>query len=199
MRSSSDSKTNTNPELNRLRKALNKHITKRSHALQVLEDEQNRLSKAKENEAHCLQAQQELQILAQAVQARSHKQISQIASRCLSAVFSDPYKLKIDFVRLRGKTEAKLVYLKDGSEVDPLRTSGGVLDISALSLRLAHLLLSTPPMRRFLILDEPMKGVAARNLLKAAALIETLSKEMGIQFLLITHNEALEVGKVIQL
>lgn len=186
-------------EIEQLRRQLNKDIAKRKHAYATILMEKDRLEKCKQTEDATLLAQQHLQELALVVQQRSHRQISQIVSRCLAAVFDDPYEMKIDFVRLRGKTEARLVYLKDGREVDPLRTSGGVLDVSALALRLAQLMLSMPQSRKLLVLDEPLKGVSAANLPKAAALIETLSKEMGIQIILVTHNEALEVGTVYQL
>jgi DNA repair exonuclease SbcCD ATPase subunit len=178
---------------------LDKHVSKRSHAIATLNEEKERLAAAQKQVEDTLTAQQAIQQLAQFVQQKSHEQIAKIVSRCLSAVFPDPYQMKIEFVRLRGKTEAKLHYWKDGHEVDPLRTSGGVLDVSALGLRTAQLMLSSPQCRKFLVLDEPMKGVDAVNLPKVASLIETLSKEMGIQFLIITHNEALEVGKVYRL
>lgn len=187
-------------ELKGLRDRLDHHLTIHKYAVQATLTEKERVEEAKLQVQRVATAQEELQKLAQIVQQQSHRQIGKVVTRCLSAVFGDLYQLKIEFVRLRGKTEAKLMYLKEGNEVDPLRTSGGVLDVSALALRIADLILSEPQSRKFLALDEPMTGVSAGNMPKVAALIETLSKEMGIQFLLATHNENLtEAGREIRL
>lgn len=186
-------------ETTALRKELNRDLEKRRHVLMTLNQEKERMESLKRKEEDIILAQMKLQELAQAVQAESHHQIAKIVSKCLSTVFDEPYRLKIEFVRQRGKTEAKLIYVKNGREEDPLQTSGGVLDISSLGLRVSQLMLSSPQARKILILDEPMTGVDARNMHKAAALIETLSHEMGIQIILVTHNESLEVGKVIRL
>lgn len=191
--------TSVEREVAELRKQMNSDFAKYRHICSTVTEEKDRLAKA---EALCLaaqEAQQHIQKLAVTVQQDSHRQISKIISRCLAAVFDKPYKLKIEFVRLRGKTEAQLSYVRDGHEEDPLRTSGGVLDVSALASRITKMILSEPQSRKFLVLDEPMKGVSAANLPKAALLLETLAKEMGIQFLIITHNEELEVGKVYRL
>ena len=52
---------------------------------------------------------------------------------------------------------------------------------------------------RVLILDEPFKAVDDRNIIGVGKLIETLSQEMGVQMLIVTHKEELKIGKVIQL
>jgi len=186
-------------ELFNLRRDLNRDLLKFKHAVTTLKEERERLVTCDTKVQKTTEAQQHLQLLAQKIQQQTHKQITKIVSRCMAAVFPDPYSLRVDFVRLRGKTEAKLIYYKEGHEVDPLRTSGGVLDISSLGLRIAQMLLSQPQSRKLLILDEPFGAVSAANLPKAAALLGTLSKEMQIQMVLVTHSTALEVGKVISL
>lgn len=145
------------------------------------------------------EAQQHLQIIAQMVQREMHNRIVSIASKCLTAVFGEAYELVIDFVRIRGKTEARLIYKKGDQEVDPMTDSGGVMDVASLSLRLASLILSKPARRKFIVMDEPFRMVSSSNLPKLAKAIEILSKELGVQFLIVTHNEELLIGKVIRL
>lgn len=187
-------------DLDRLRLDLDKKIADRKHTARKLEEERLELTKAQTLVTKTQEAQKHLQQLAQEMQTQAHKQIAKIVSRCLDAVFDGMYQLRIDFVQLRGKTEAKLVYLdREGHEVDPLLTSGGVLDVSALALRIANLILSNPQPRKLLVLDEPFRGVSERNLPKVCTLIETLSRELKIQFLIVTHSEHLKIGRVIQL
>src|SRR5205085_6816592 len=118
-----------------------------------------------------------LQETAEKMQNKAHKQVAKVVSRCLSAVFEEPYELKIQFEQKRGKTEAEFVYIRNGNEVRPLVTSGGVLSVVGLALRLAGLMMNMPPARKLLILDEPLAGLSKTNLEKMGVLLETLSRE----------------------
>jgi DNA repair exonuclease SbcCD ATPase subunit len=186
---------NTDP----LRSKLNRAISKRNHAITTHKEESARLKAATQKEADVLEAQQHLQQLAQSLQQQSHEQICKIVTRCLNTVFGDLYRLRIDFVRLRGKTEARLLYLKEGKEVSPLQTSGGVLDVSSFALRLTQLVLSQPQSRKLLVLDEAFKQVSEKRISQMAKLLETLNRDLGVQIILATHNPSLEIGKVVEL
>jgi len=148
-----------------------------------------------------LQAQEILQRLAKNVQQQAHKQIASVVTKCLRAIFPDPYTFKIIFERKRGKTEANLVLYRDGLLLeDPLNeTSGGVVDVAAFALRLACLIFAKPAKRRLLCLDEPFKMVDADNAARIGDLLMSLSEELKLQIILVTHNENLQIGKVIQL
>jgi ABC-type sulfate/molybdate transport systems ATPase subunit len=74
-----------------------------------------------------------------------------------------------------------------------------VIEIAAFALRVAALILTKPNPRKLLVLDEPFKAVHVSYLPRVRELIEVLAEEMDIQFIIITHNELLEAGKVIQL
>lgn len=71
--------------------------------------------------------------------------------------------------------------------------------VTSLALRLAKLMMSIPPAERWLILDEPWKGLSAKNLKKMSMLIEVLNKDLGVNFLIVTHDPELQIGKVINL
>jgi len=60
-------------------------------------------------------------------------------------------------------------------------------------------MLSRPNKRRFLALDEPFKMVSKDYVPLLRDLLLTLSKEMRIQILMVTHNPGLAIGKVIEL
>ena len=161
--------------------------------------EHEALEKARERVATAESAQKHLQELAQAVQQEAHKQVSKIVSKCLKAVFGPSYAFRIDFVQRRGKTEAEFLYLKDGQRVSPAVCSGGIKSVVSLANRLTRLVMTLPPVRRFLALDEPFAGLSGPNLQKMAALIGSLNRDLGVQILIATHNPELQVGRVIEL
>lgn len=181
------------------RRALNKKIIQKQQAQATLAQETAKLREAQQLVDDTQEAQKVLQELAKTVQQRAHTQIARVVTRCLKAVFQEDIEMAIIFEPARGRTQARLVYFKDGNEIEPSTTSGGVLDVASLALRLIVLVLSLPATDKVLVLDEPFKMVDANNSPRVAALIETLAQEMGVQFVLITHNQNLQIGKVIRL
>jgi len=146
------------------------------------------------------EAQEFTQSIAQEVQQKAHARIAAVVSQCLEAVFDEPYTFKIHFEQKRGRTEAALVFERDGMEVDPLTASGGgVVDVAAFALRLSCLMLSRPPMRRLVVLDEPFKFVSEEYRGRVREMLDRLSLELNVQIVMVTHIPELETGKVIRL
>lgn len=148
------------------------------------------------------ESQRIVQGIAQAIQQRVHDQVASIVSRCLTAVFDDPYTFELRFDRKRGKTECQMVFTRDGKTLDdPLNEiGGGVVEVAAFGLRLACLLTSRPAPRRFLVLDEPFKSVRGQEYRdRVRQLLIGLSEELGVQILLNTDLEAFQLGKVVEL
>lgn len=152
-----------------------------------------------------LKAQKILQEISQAIQQQTHKQISRVVSKCLTTIFGeDAYEFKIEFDQKRGKTNARLVLLKDGEEFSPKDEVGvGVLDVVSFALRLSAILLTRPPVRKIMILDEPFKNLRGKQYRKKVRdLIVQLSEELGVQFIInidIDSYPEFELGKVIQI
>jgi DNA repair exonuclease SbcCD ATPase subunit len=170
------------------------------HAERQLLDERLALEVAQQQVTVALTAQRMLQELAQGVQEQAHACIAEIVSKCLETVFEEPYQFKIEFERKRGKTDARLVFLRDEHEIDPLEGSGGgVIDVASFALRLACLVLSRPPARKIMILDEPMKFVSEDYRPRVRFLLETLAEEMGVQFVIVSHDKAFQIGTVVEL
>ena len=165
----------------------------------VVKDEED-YKKAQEQTQRTLQAQEIAQAVAKQVQEEAHSSIAGVVSECLSAVFDDPYQFRIIFKQMRGKTEAQLVFEKNSCPYDPIDSSGGgVVDLAAFALRLSCLMLSQPPVRKILIMDEPLKFLSQDYRQRVRTLFERLSKEMNVQFILVTHILELEMGNVIRL
>jgi DNA repair exonuclease SbcCD ATPase subunit len=186
--------------LRTLKPKVQQLIEQYNQSEQRVRDERRALASAKAKVKATLQAQDIVQRLAQSVQENTHRQVASVVSKCLSAVFEEPYELHILFKRKRGKTEARLQFIRNGKPFTPLTaTGGGVLDVAALALRLACIIGTRPAMRRLLVLDEPFKFVSKEYRPLIRKTIETLAKETNTQFLIVTHIRRLKAGKVYRL
>ena len=165
-------------------------------------EEQSNLKQSTKQLSYIEEAQVITQQVSQAVQQQAHDKIAGVVDRCLKTVFDDSdYGFKINFEKKRGRTEAKLILLNRGHEVDdPLEAdSGGVLDVAALALRLSCLILNKPALRRVLVLDEPFKNVSPNYRDNIRMLLEGLAKDFKIQFILVTHDKIHHCGTVFNL
>ena len=130
-----------------------------------------------------LKTQQQLQV-----------HISNITSLALEAVFNDPYKLVVEFIQRRNKTECDLYFEKKGNKVDPLTASGGgVVDVASFALRIASWSMQTPKSTNTILLDEPLRFLSKEKQSKASEMIKEISEKLGIQFIIITHEPALSI------
>jgi DNA repair exonuclease SbcCD ATPase subunit len=158
------------------------------------------VSEAEDNLSDAEKARDVVQQVGQAVQREAHDRLAGVVSRCLEAVFDEPYEFKIAFDRKRNQTEARLVFVRDGMEINPLDAAGGgVVDVAAFALRLSSLMLKRPASRRFLCLDEPFRFVSRQYRPRVRQMMESLAEKMGCQVLMVTHFEDLQAGKVIEL
>lgn len=185
------------------RKKVNSLISDLKIAKRACREERRKLAEAEDHLTFIEEAQRVTQQVAKEIQQLAHKRIADVVSRCLEAVFfgDDIYGFKIRFDRKRGKTEAKLILTKNGHEVeDPLNAdSGGVVDVAAFALRTSCIVLAKPSLRRFLSLDEPFKFVSEEYRDNVRMLLEGLAKDFKFQYLMVTHERAYQIGKVIEL
>jgi ABC-type branched-subunit amino acid transport system ATPase component len=159
---------------------------------------------AKEHLSQVLEGQKLVQAVAEKVQQSAHRQLASVVTKSLQAVFGEEeaHEFLIQFAQKRGKTEASLCFAKDGEVYDNPRreVEGGAIDVAALALRLASLVLTKPTPRKLLCLDEPMRGLNGdENRKRFAQLLLVLSKEMGVQIILSSGHSWMKVGKVINL
>jgi len=183
-----------------LRKRADKQLAKLRASTKALKKEKRERKKSRQGLAACTEAVQILQRIAQNVQQKAHTQIATVVSRCLESVFDEPYEFCITFDRKRGRTEAVLTFVRNGEGIDPLTAAGGgVVDVAAFALRLSCLSLSRPSPRQLVVLDEPFKFVSAEYRDRVRMMLDQLSKEMGVQFVMVTHIPELQIGTTIKL
>lgn len=181
------------------KKLVDRAVASESRARQRLSESRKEAGETKKKAEDAESARRLLQVVASTVQQRAHGQIASVVSRCLEAVFDDPYEFRLVFVEKRGRTEAEMLFARNGSQIDPMSASGGgVVDVASFAARLVCLSLSRPSRRKLLVLDEPFRFVSRNLRPRVKELIEMLADETKMQFVLVTHDPQLAAGKVME-
>jgi DNA repair exonuclease SbcCD ATPase subunit len=138
------------------------------------------------------QAKEVIREVGMRTQEKLQYHISDITSLALEAVFPDPYKLEVEFVQRRNKTECDIYFSRGDSRVDPLTASGGgAVDVAAFALRIASWSLRKPHTIPTIILDEPMRFVSEDLQEQASMMLKEISEKLGIQFIIVTHEQTI--------
>jgi len=144
-----------------------------------------------QDEDSVVKAQAFIQEVALDTQRELEFHISSVASLALSAVFPDPYDLRVSFIPKRGKSEALLLFHREGLEVSPMDGSGGgAVDLTSFALRVSMMSLRKT-IQRVIVLDEPFRFLSKDLHSRAGQVIRELHERMGIQFIIVTHEAAL--------
>lgn len=150
---------------------------------------------------HISEARELLAIVALETQEQLRYHISEIVTLAMDAVLDEPYALEVDFVPKRGKTECELWFVRDGERIKPMDASGGgAVDVAAFALRVAIWSLRAQRTRAVIILDEPFRFLSSNLQPRAGGMLKELSTRLGIQFIMVTHSEALaeSADKILQ-
>lgn len=181
-------------ELERIRKRLYKLDGKRSGLVSLRKAQRKLAREASKRSLAAKEAREFFLKVAQDTQANLETRLSKIVTMALCAVFDDPYEFKVKYEIRRGTTECDLVLYRDGYEYDPLASSGGgVVDITALALRMAVWSLA-PDSRPVMILDEPFRNLSENHHELAAEMLHSLSQKLGIQIIMASHNKGIISG-----
>lgn len=183
-----------------IKKKIKDHYNK-NEALKInLKNLREEKEIAKQKTLTILDCQDLAQKVAQGIQQHTHSLVAQVVTKCLETIFEEPYEFNIIFERKRGKTEAKLVFERDGMEIDPMTSSGGgVLDVAAFALRLSAIILTKPHTRKIIIMDEPFRFLSESYREKIKNLLQELSIQYDFQFIMVTHIKELVCGRNIAL
>jgi DNA repair exonuclease SbcCD ATPase subunit len=134
------------------------------------------------------EAQAFIQIVAQETQSQLRFVIGDLVNLAISVCFPDEYIFDINFEIKRGRTEAQLIFKKDGIELDPISASGGgVVDVVAFALRLSAWSLGHTD--NVIILDEPFRFLSKDLQPRAGEMMNKLCKSLGLQIICVTHSQ----------
>lgn len=134
-----------------------------------------------------------LLVVAATIQRTAKKKIEALVTAAIRAVYDRPFRFVLNFRQQRGRVVAEPI-IKEGdneySAKDDL--GGGMVDIISFALRLAMWSMRPDRTRATMILDEPMKFIGTGELMeRAAQFIKTVSTQLNIQFIILTHDHLL--------
>ena len=131
-----------------------------------------------------------VQMVAKGIQSQLEFKISDIATKALQVVIGEDISMKLEFVAKRGNSEVNIYFEKNGELVDPMEASGrGLVDIGAFALRISVWKISKPKSSPVFIFDEPFRNLSKNYHDAMYAFIQTISKKLGIQIIMITHED----------
>jgi DNA repair exonuclease SbcCD ATPase subunit len=121
------------------------------------------------------------------------EKLENLANTALRAVFTDK---SIVFRIISDRQKRGLYYdlmVETDGEIMPLfdGKGGGVMDIISIAMRISFLKLFQHKLRQSIILDEPFKNLDSDRVTLAIEWLKTVSRELEIQFIIVTHIPSL--------
>lgn len=119
--------------------------------------------------------------------------IEGVVTEALQIVYDDSYSFIINNTIQRGQPESNL-FVKKGDHLHSLRdeeVGGGVADVASFALRVTMWAICDPKTNNVMILDEPLKNLDSERLSRMGTMIKKLSDNLGLQFLIVTHEPQL--------
>ena len=173
-------------DFSEVEKRFNSLLEKRK----LLKERLRELEKSRDdlhNSLLCLEESKALvQNLVKNIQEKIGEYVSHVVSLALDIVFPKTYQFKVKFLQRKNKIECDFILIRGNEEISPLDSGGGVVDIVSFALRTIFWSLSK--YRPVLILDEPFRNVSTDLQFNCGEMLKTLSNELGLQILLISHS-----------
>lgn len=187
-------------ELDTIHSALQRKAGRRDQLASELAATSTRLETLTQEQEDISRSLEIIQCVAKLTQQELEVHISEIVSLAMEAVFPNPYRLVLKFESRRNRSEADLLFQdSEGNLLSPMEAAGGgVVDVAALALRIALFSLRRPKPRPIMIMDEPLRFLSSDLQGRASNMLKELSEKLGIQFIIVTHEEALTdaAGKI---
>lgn len=182
-----------NTEIKEIRVKIDQEMIKKK----LVQEEESRL----ENHLQLLTAQDSILRKARIIlvevgkltQRKFASQVEMIVTKAIQTVFDRLFEFKVFFEEKRNKPECVLSILEGESEYIPKDDMGvGVIDIAGFILRIVLWSLQKHRTRNTFIYDEPLKAIGHDELMyRAGVMIKELSRKLGIQIIIVTHEAEL--------
>lgn len=156
--------------------------------------EAEELAASLETEIDNMQKCRELLLAVASIAQQTVKQkIETIVTSALQSIYQRPFEFKLKFSQQRNRSVAAPVIVENGEEYDAAGDlGGGVVDVVSLALRIGLWSMMDSRSRNIFILDEPFKFLGQGAIMdRAAAFIKEVIASLGVQFLIVTHDQQL--------
>jgi len=176
-------------ELDNIISAYDTESTVITRRLELLEDKKKDLLK---QQKHLKEAKDILNEVNLTCQREFKSIVEDITTEVLQEVFGDDYRFTIDYKIMRGKPEASFgIFIGDAEHNLKNELGGGVVDVVSLCLRIILWAISPERSAPIMLLDEPVKFLSKDKLPMMGDMLRTLSEQLGLQFIIITHEQEL--------
>jgi chromosome segregation ATPase len=175
-----------------LRTKIEQQKGKKEEVQSSIKGLRRKLTKEKRHLQNLEKASSIIRIVGLETQQQLQFHISDITSLAMEGIFPDPYKVQLEFVEKRGKTECDILFDRNGNQVKPLdAVGGGAVDVASFALRIASWSMAMRKTRNVILLDEPMRFLSSAYQENASEMIKEVSQKLGIQFVIVSHNQIL--------
>jgi len=140
------------------------------------------------------EAQALLQEVARQTQQALEYRLGELVTLALEALWpGQEWRFRVRYELRRGRTEADLLFEDaEGHDVDPMTADGGgAVDVAGKMLQVACWSLRRPRSRAVMVWDEPFRCLSSDLQPKMSAVLRELSERLGLQFIIVTHEEEL--------
>lgn len=115
--------------------------------------------------------------------------VESLVTEGLSTIFEKPFEFKIRVEQKRGVLAYFPVLLEQGEELNIMDSrGGGIVAVTSILMRIVTILVSNPPLKRLLILDESLAQLSKEYTDKAAEFFKKLGKSFGFTIIMVTHD-----------
>ena len=175
----------------RIRKQIDSALTLYNDAKKDFEQHSQQLSKIEIELQDHKRVREIFQQASVFTQAYLEKHLSSIVTNAVQSVFFEKdLEFRVEFDKKRNSTECNLYLVEGDEEYDLLDDRGfGMADVISFALRVAYVLLDK--VDPVMILDEPFRNLDAIRIPYASEMVQSLSKKLGIQFIIVSHIDNL--------
>jgi len=173
---------------------FNKKVGELDSLIKRKDDLESSISKQQKRIKYIEEAKEIIKAVGHATQIQIKDYFEDICSTAMNLVFEEEaYEIDLQFVSRRDTTECDIMFTRDGNEFVPEDGAGfGAINVACLALRVTCWALDAPRPHNTLILDEPFRDLSSEYMINASKMLKHLSKELGIQFIIVTHKQELK-------
>jgi len=176
-------------EIQQLRNKLERKKGEEAQLLKDYSNTENKLSQNKSQLRKHEKARELIKQIAIQVQSQLTYNINEITSTAMESILDDPYKVELEFVERRNKTECDIWFKRGENKINPYFGGGGAIDVAAFALRVAFWSMQNPRTNNVLILDEPFKHLKGEETnRKMLEMISQVSKKLGLQIIMVSDE-----------
>lgn len=155
----------------------------------------NRRTTAEERTDAYEEARVALEEMEKSWRRQFEEKLSALVSHGLTAVFGEETRVTIETETKRGTAHMTLKLTQGGVELGNIidSTGGSIVSVLSVLLRVMLTVSVRPPLRRLIVLDEPLHGaVDPSHIPTFGTLLRELSDRLDLQFIVVAHEVDLE-------